>query len=451
MEILIRKNEKWEYFFARMIVVFGIISTLIVPIMEVQDEDTHTMRSINMSYFNFDYRNGFDVFQSVYTFIETYTEGKGIYVFESDPQYRIDHDLYWDTIKIPLNSDKKVFFVDGQPPKLRTYLYGNFAYLPQGIGILIGRFFELPVFYTLILGRLFKLLFYSVMCFWAIRLIPVKKRLLTMLCLMPMPVFFAASLSPDGILVSTCYLFISYCLYRKEKYNSLTLKSGIFLAVLLTFIFSVKMIYSSIILFLLIFIDLKKVYEADKKRFILGLAVLLLIGGGGFIVGYNLIIGTSFENIFIVFYLYFKTYITNIYHYLSLGIANFGTGWSPLNFKYVYLISIYVILAAISKEESESNVVIDKTVRILSLGLFFLISILIFLAGFSMSHIEVATYDSNVGGIQGRYFLAFMPFLFLSISNDRVRFKWIIEDYSVKLVSIMMLIVSNVWILNRYW
>ena len=451
METVLKTDNKWECFFIKVIMIFGIIMILIVPIMEVQDEDTHTMRSINMSYFNFDYSGGFNILQSVYTFIEAYTEGKSIYVFESEPDYRINHDVYWNATRIPLNPDEKVFFCDGQP--LRTALYGNLAYLPQGVGILIGRFYNLPIFWTLILGRFFKLLFYATLCYWAIKLIPVKKKMMTLLCLMPMSVFFAASLSPDGILVSSCYLFISYCLYSKEKYHTLTKKGILILLFLLAFIFSIKVIYSCIVLFLLIFVDVKKLFFKYRKPFLFIASGIILCVLVLFICVYifDPIVNMCVKNIPLTVYLYFKTYTTNFSYYLSLGIANFGTGFCPLNKRYIYTISIYVMLVALQAEKHDSVAGIDKKTKYISFVLFFVISVIIFLAGFKMSNLDSIDSDSIIGGIQGRYFTAFIPFILIVLSNKKIKLKWIVNEFAVKMVSIIMLVISNIWILYRYW
>ena len=56
------KEHKLENSFWKIALVFGILIALLMPIMQIQDEDTHTMRSVNMAYLNFfDYKEGFDI------------------------------------------------------------------------------------------------------------------------------------------------------------------------------------------------------------------------------------------------------------------------------------------------------------------------------------------------------------------------------------------------------
>lgn len=459
MEFLFLKKEKWENFFLRIVLIFGCIFMLITPIMQVQDEDTHTMRSINMSYFNYDYKNGFNIFSSVYTFIETYTEGRSIYVYESDPTFRTDFDLYWECTRIPLNEANQVFFKDGPEGGLRTMLYGNLSYLPQGLGILVGRFFDLPIFYVLILGRFFKLLFYSILCYWAIKLIPVKKELLTMLCLMPMPIVFAASLSPDGVLVASSYLFFAYILYCKDK-GKITIRDGILLLVLLMFIFSVKMIYSIIVLMLLLMFNEKNFLEKHKKRLMYVIPILIGVVIIGIIILYNVnsTMHMFLNNLPMAIYLYFKTYITNFTDLLSGGIANFGTGLNRFPKRLVYLIALYVVIVAIQRDNSLNRdkiiTILDIKTRIVLLLIFILISIPIFgvffcevmlLCGGELSK------DTFIPNIQGRYFIAFMPLLLTAITSRKIDFKWLTHEYVIKTVSVALLVVSSIWILYRYW
>ena len=71
------------------------------------------------------------------------------------------------------------------------------GYLPSAFGIWLGRFFHLPFSVKFVLGKLFNLLFYAVICVFAIKLVPCKKYFMTLVALLPSNVFMAANYSYD--------------------------------------------------------------------------------------------------------------------------------------------------------------------------------------------------------------------------------------------------------------
>lgn len=454
-EVFQNKENKWENFFIKTSFLFGVIFMFAMPIMQVQDEDTHTMRSINMSYANiYDYKNGFNIFSSVYQYLDYYTEGQGIYIFEANPDYRLNSKKVIAASGIALNENQQILFIDGDMPgRLRTHLYGNLSYLPQGIGIFLGRILYLPIYFTLIMGRFIKLIFCIVLEYWAIRLMPFKKNLMTFICLMPMVLLFAASLSPDGILVSSCLLFISYTL--DLKYNKkLKRKDTIILFILVCFIFSTKMIYSIIAFFL--FNLLNKTFIEKLKKVPIALKVILSISIITFsaIIAYKVILNNELlynclQNPLKIIQMYFRTYIQNFGIYLKTLIGNFGTGYFPMPDIFIFLYFIYIFLLGISA--NQENMFIERKIKYLSIWCFALLTILIFVASFTMSDKNFVLLQGVTQGIQGRYFLPFLILALLPIESKKIKNNLFLKCHIEKIFIQIGLIWSIVWILMRYW
>lgn len=101
---------------------------------------------------------------------------------------------------------------------LRQYLpdqlltFSSLGYIPSAIGLWFGRLLHFPFAATVVLGRIANLLSYCLVCFWAIRISPVKKVLFVVVSLIPESIFLAANYSYDPwltsmILLGTAMLF----------------------------------------------------------------------------------------------------------------------------------------------------------------------------------------------------------------------------------------------------
>lgn len=92
-------------------------------------------------------------------------------------------------------------------------LYSPILYIPQALGILAGRAFHLSPLLLLYMGRFFNLLFFLVLVYITISIMPVLKWAMFLLALMPQTIFIAASVSADGPLLGYCFVTFAYFLY----------------------------------------------------------------------------------------------------------------------------------------------------------------------------------------------------------------------------------------------
>lgn len=92
-------------------------------------------------------------------------------------------------------------------------------YLYSAIVIIIGRFINLSPFALVWFVRIMNLVAYILLCYCAIKIIPVGKLMMYLICIMPLSLQQASSCSYDSLLFATVFLYISYMLrlYFREK------------------------------------------------------------------------------------------------------------------------------------------------------------------------------------------------------------------------------------------
>ena len=86
------------------------------------------------------------------------------------------------------------------------------GYLPQIIGVLFAEFLSLNYEQILLVGRLFALLWYCLVIFWAVKLMPFGKVFLLIAAILPMTMQQVVSYNYDSVLIGICFLAIAYLL-----------------------------------------------------------------------------------------------------------------------------------------------------------------------------------------------------------------------------------------------
>lgn len=93
----------------------------------------------------------------------------------------------------------------------------SIGYIPSAIGLWLGRLLHLPSAGIVILGRWGNLIGYSIVMYFAIKIIPVKKILLTAIALLPTSLFLASNYSYDPWVIS--WLSLGLALIFREVYS----------------------------------------------------------------------------------------------------------------------------------------------------------------------------------------------------------------------------------------
>lgn len=186
-------------------------------------------------------------------------------------------------------------------PTVIEYRYPNNAfllYLPQAIGIKTGsllfHLFGTSAFYNayqqLLYARLFNLFFFVCMGFAALALIPIFKRTLFLVLLMPMTLFMATTCNADVFVYAVCMLTVAFILHLAydNRVVYLRYRHIAILALLFGLLLFAKMIYFSLFACCL-FIPKEKyrqlwgsrLWPAMKKA----VGMLLPIAAGGLLFG----------------------------------------------------------------------------------------------------------------------------------------------------------------------
>ncbi|MBQ7795067.1 MAG: DUF2142 domain-containing protein [Lachnospiraceae bacterium] len=154
------------------------------------------------------------------------------------------------------------------------------SYLAPAIGITLGRLLGVNCIVLAFLGRFFNLLFYAGMVYGAVKVLPFGKMVLFGVSVLPMALHLAASYSYDAFLMATCFFFGSYCLHLAYAKPMVEIKDIVLLAVLAAAFGPCKMVYAVMMGFALL-IPVKKF--GDWKKWTVSAAAVLVAFGAAMI------------------------------------------------------------------------------------------------------------------------------------------------------------------------
>jgi uncharacterized membrane protein len=211
------------------IICFGMISALIVPIVDVSDELEHLTRAEITS-------QGvlFPHWESGENHLDR------LYNHSDEGRYssKLNTDVGFETSQSHMfflnNRGNTVFDTDGDTDKISqsTILDGSafeqnpfYGYLPQAIGVFIAKLFDMNVIWMLWLGRIFNLIFYAGIISLAVKKAPVLKIPLLSVACIPISIYQAASVSIDSMIIGLGILTVAYFIYLyKADAESLEIK-----------------------------------------------------------------------------------------------------------------------------------------------------------------------------------------------------------------------------------
>lgn len=351
-------------------------------------------------------------------------------------------------------------------------------HMPAAAGVVLGLLLHLPTFWTLELGELFSLIFYVSVCGIALKLMPAKKEVLLLFMALPMSVQQASSLNYDAVLLPLCFLFIAYLFYLRCEKDRLGWKEAGTTLLLLALVVYIKLPY--LFLGLLVFLLPKeKIHlqcpwgeingEAIRKwRLPVGIGLVLFTGVGLYAVRsnfwVNLVSGMILEwkQSLRLFWL---TAVFCKRHILISSVGKFGWMESGVSLGFVFVTYLWVLVLAVCKQGKEEKTLVKRKSGAY-LWIVFLI-LCVFIALSMVNHtIKVSQFggeDANVtydvremiynlpyiGGLQGRYFLPFLPLPFLTLP-EKIRIgscrTWLPVIYMI-----IAMAVSFTVLYQRYW
>lgn len=300
--------------------------------------------------------------------------------------------------------------------------YSPVNYFPQVVSVAVARLFTDNSLIHFYIARLANIISCMALLYLAIKIIPFGKNILFILSIIPIAIEGFSTLSADGMLVATSFLWIAYILkLREEREKKIGKKQIIGLSILAIIIALSKTLY--IVLLPLLCMLPKEKFNSKKVKigFILTICILCAILD----LGWQLIgiqkemvaeeIGKEHNAVSIMIshpVIYMQkcayTIIENLPQLLD-GIFGGKIEWNeeitiPL---FPTILLLYSIMISIKGEKE----IIWKKWEVLLIGGIILASILLIYTGMYVAWSPL--YETTIHGVQGRYFIPIMPLIFL--------------------------------------
>lgn len=470
-----KRDIKLENRFLLIALILGLIFIFVLPPTQGPDERVHMVRSYDVAKGRFFYKGSEDS-SILPKSVGEYTHQVGHMRIVSHPQEKLTKEQYIKAKGIPLDKDKVELFTAE-----KTDAYMSIAYIPQGIGMFIGDALNLNFGYIFLLGRISNFLVWLILCYLALKIMPVKRELMMFIMLMPICMQQAITLSPDAMLNSCSFLLIAYILNMKYEKNNITKKDFIIIALLGIGIVAVKLPYIIISAMILTLPKEKFKSKGNIKKVSIFIGILII----GFVtfamwgrlstpIENNNLTTSSVQSQEIeeknenleeesVGYVYtFKQVLMHPVKFVSLVgktlqmrwnfylhsfVARFGWLDTMVPNWFVLIAIVTIIFLTFNKDEKLMLSLWDRVVYFL---IAFALSALLFILMFKW---DGADYNKVVifEGLQGRYLYPFViPFL-ISISKNITEFDLKKYSWIVPVISIFMLTFSLDVILLRYW
>lgn len=460
--------------------VFGLLFIFLIPPLQAPDEDSHFKKSYLISSLHLFPQaspNGLVgnyIPQAIMDF-----ENKLLYLKGNmDERYSYKEQYIDSHTKVNKGND---IFIEYSTSRSNPILF-----IPQAFGMFLLKVtIDNPIISSnedispinyIYAGRIFNLLFFLFSSYYALKIIPFLKNTLFLLCLMPMTLSLASSLSYDAVIISCILLFISVVFKLTYNKNVLTIdrKYLYYLIIFSMILIQFKQVYYPLLfLFLLIpnskFKNKKEKYFWFLTAFFIGVLSFLiwslftkmLLGVGSVSTDTNavdqlkFILSSPIEYMQILI----RTMFVNMKFYLVGFIGNLG--WLDTNFPYIFIIA-YSILLLITVLFDNSK--IDVRVKLKEKGMVAAIAISIivlmetalYITWTSKSEVGGIGYEI-VSGVQGRYFIP-IAILFLSlfiVNSTKYREKIInattILTFLIPKLTVFSLAYTTIILLLRYW
>lgn len=362
-----RHNSDKELYKVAFVIIlcFAIITSFVVPIVDVSDEIEHLTRAeITSQGVIIPHRTGDDVgIDRLYN----HTDGemsnklnKGIgyetiqsFVFLNKNRESTVYDTAHDTDKI-----NNSLFIRGSAFEQNPF----YGYLPQAIGILIAKLLDLNVIWLLWLSRICNLICYAGLISLSIKIAPKFKIPLLAVACIPITIYQAASASIDSMIFGLGILAVAYFIYLCSCTEISVRQIAIF-SLLSLLLGLCKLPYLAFV-FLLFFIPQKN-FKNNNYYYVL--LSIILVGVIGVLYSrystptlmhswrsaYNYVNSTQQMNYLISNPNHITSFFTQIFtsdlQYVVNGVFNFFNGKSGAHYQdnYVFITSCLQIFLAI--------------------------------------------------------------------------------------------------------
>lgn len=322
--------------------------------------------------------------------------------------------------------------------------------LPQekfasALGITLARLLNFGPAYLYLFGRLFNLAFYIVCVYIAFRITPIGRNIIAVISLFPMCLHLAASYSYDAFIIPMSILLTALCLRSIKAEGLFTIKEGsqiLFVAMLLA---PCKVIYTMVAL-LALFIPQGR-FRSRKEELFIKLGCMMLVGmvlAGGRLLDYcvNSASSGSAVNNSMDYrgdqsgHFYTVSDVVNnplrFVKMLYLSLDQFGfeylqrmvggsLGWfqEEIASPHFYVVALTVVMGMSVISSDDDGDVLSFAASLAGIAVFVIGLVLVML---TLLVSWVFNTEGLITGVQGRYFLPYLPWLLISIRTSRFKF-----------------------------
>ena len=339
-------------------------------------------------------------------------------------------------------------------------IYSPVQYIPQTIGISIAKLFTSRPLLMAYYGRIMNAIISILLIYLSIKIIPFCKKILFTIAFIPISIEGFTSLSADAITISLSILLLSYIMYLKFNNNIKVLnkKHYICLLIMSVLLALCKIVYLPLIFLLLLLPKNKFRNRKHRLLFILSIIGISIIAN---IIW--LLIASSYLSLyettdlqvttilkhpinFIQLFLFTILSENRLYIYTMLG---YNLGWGEMVHPYSIIPFVYILLLLINtfadkninKSINKKETIIITTIVLLIIGLIYASLYIQFTPpGFA-----------TILGVQGRYFIPFLPLLMIITSKINIEYKGKLNLDVITIVTCLLLNISVILTLfERY-
>jgi len=311
--------------------------------------------------------------------------------------------------------------------------------LPSAIGITIARIIGLGFYPLFYLGRLFNFLFFACLCCFAVKITPVAKNAFIAIALLPMTLHLTSSYSYDAGIIGLSFLFTALCFKATYSSEKMTKKDFIAIAIIACLLAPCKGVYS-LLVFIVLIIPIttfsSKKRAAFYKTGVIGISFISML-----VIKLSTLISlTRVEQVSQVFRgeelgsfhsiaeffsdplgtitIFIRTLEHNTGFYFATTIGG-ALGWFQQEIvapKY-FLLAFALLLVLAFLKTPEDSLIIQKRHRVLFFAIF---CFGVFAIMLSMFVAWTFVDETVIVGVQGRYFLPYLPLLALALRSNTI-------------------------------
>ena len=427
---LFKKTENIFLIFALFI---GLNFVFILPPFHVPDEGSHYIRAYNMTQSPSDVKK----------YVENNHEyNANIYLPStiSDTLYEYNIDIHSIDYKLSVKKVLSNYLTKienfKEEDRILTW-FGNtstlnpFCYILAALAVGICRIFNTSVVFSLILGRIFNLCIFIIGVFYSIKNIPIFKKVLMVIGLLPITLQQAAAINQDSItntILFITFAFIIKLICDKDKIQKKEIGLLYILGILLAFC---KLVYFPILL--LAFIIPTERFKNKKTKYLTLISLLVL---NLFLTAFGVMtmstgvlssnkpyytFSTVLHHPFRTIGIFINTFLERGQLDLLGGLIN-GFAWSTKWERNLYalIMQIMFLILFVIPDTGKFDKKIQKKANIIIL----LSAILIFGFIYSSLLVNYSPLDTTtVAGLQSRYFITVVLLLLCVLPTDIFKIK----------------------------